>query len=98
MAKLPQELPWNDADNKWASILNPIVANPIVNSLILKDVVLAAGDNIINHRLGRKLQGYIVIGINAAATIYDKQSTNQMPQLTLVLNSSAPATAQILVF
>jgi len=98
MAKLPQELPWNDADNKWASILNPIVANPIVNSLILKDVVLAAGDNTINHRLGRKLQGYLIVGINAAATIYDKQSTNQMPQLTLVLNSSAPATAQILVF
>jgi len=98
MAKLPQELPWNDADNKWASILNPIVANPIVNSLILKDVVLAAGDNTINHRLGRKLQGYLIVGINAAATIYDKQASNQMPQLTLVLNSSAGCTCNILVF
>lgn len=98
MAKLPQELPWHDADNKWAAILNPVVANPIVNSLILKDIVLASGDNVINHRLGRKLQGYIIVGINAATTIYDKQATNQMPQLTLVLNSSASATAQILVF
>ena len=98
MSKLPQELPWHDADNKWAAILNPIVSNPANNSLILKDIALVSGDNTINHKLGRKLQGYIIVGINAAATIYDKQATNQMPQLTLVLNSSAPATAQILVF
>ena len=83
---------------KWASIINPILAAPIVNGLLLNNVSLVSGDNTINHRLGRKLQGWIVVGKNANANIYDKQSTNTMPELTLVLNSSGTLTVNLWVF
>lgn len=96
--KLPQELPWHDADNKWASILNPIVGNPANNSLILKNQSLVTGANVINHKLGRKLQGWKLVRIRSAANIYDNQDFNQMPQLTLYLVSDADVVVDIEVF
>lgn len=82
----------------WAGVLNPILANPLLNGRIVKDVALVNGDTTFNHLLGRKLQGWFITRISAAATIYDKQSTNATPQLTLVLNSSASATVDVYVF
>ena len=95
---LPQQLNLNDTQNRWAAILNPIIANPINNSIILKNVALAVGVNVINHRLGRNLQGWNPTRIRAAAVIYDQQDTNQTPQLTLVLNSSAAVVVDLMVF
>lgn len=82
----------------WASQLNPLLRNPISNGLLLSEVVLASGDNTINHKLGRKLQGWIVVRKRAAADIYDKQDSNLMPQLTLVLNASGAVTVDLYVF
>ncbi len=98
MASLPQELPWHMADNRWATILNPIVANPANNSIILKNIALTIGNNVINHKLGRNLQGWIIIRKRASADIYDQQDSNQMPALTLVLISDAPVTVDIEVY
>jgi hypothetical protein len=84
--------------NSWAAAIEPLLSSPIVNGRLINDVDLIAGDTIINHRLGRKLVGWIVVGSNAAASIFDKQSLNQMPQLTLVLNSSAPVKVNLYVF
>lgn len=98
MASLPQELPWHMADNRWGAILNPIVANPANNSLILKNVELAIGANVINHRLGKPLTGWSIIRKRASADIYDTQDTNQMPQLTLTLVSDAIVTVDLEVF
>jgi hypothetical protein len=83
---------------KWASLINPVIDAPQSKGLILKDVVLAAGDNTVNHRLSRKLQGWIVIGITAASQIYDLQATNQTSDKTLILNASAPCTVTLWVF
>jgi hypothetical protein len=82
----------------WAAQLNPLLSNPISNVSILNGVVLASGDNVINHKLGKKLQGWFMVGQNASATFYDKQTSNSTPQLTLVLNSSAAVTANVAVF
>jgi len=98
MAALPQELPWHMADNRWASILNPIVANPANNSIILKNIELSVGTNVINHKLGRNLQGWQIIRKRASADIYDTQDTNQMPNLTLTLVSDAIVTIDLAVF
>lgn len=98
MGKLPQELLWHDADNKWASLLNPLLASPIVNGQLLTGIALINGTTIVNHKLGRKIQGYIVVGSSAAATIHDSQATNQMPQLTLQLISNAATTVALWVF
>jgi hypothetical protein len=82
----------------WASKLNPVVNQPQSSGVLLKQVSLVAGDNTIDHRLGRNLQGWQIVRIRAAATIYDKQDANQLQSLTLVLNSSAPVVVDIFVF
>lgn len=81
----------------WAQQLNPVINNPISQGILINNVKLNVGNNTINHRLSRKLQGYIVIGMRGAFTqIY--QTASLTPQLTLVLNSSAVATVDLYVF
>lgn len=83
----------------WAQQLNPVVELPINSGVIINGISLVIGDNTINHTLGRKLQGWVVVGMhNAFSQIFDKQSTNQMSNLTLILNSSAITKIDLLVF
>lgn len=95
---LTQKLPLELMQTQWAQQLNPIIANPTVNNLILKNVSLTTGTNVINHKLGRNLQGWKPTRIRASATFYDQQDTNQTPQLTLVLISSADVIVDLEVF
>lgn len=83
---------------KWASQLNPLLSKEITKGQLLQDIVLINGKTVVNHKLGRPLIGYWVVLKNAAAEIYDSQDTNQMPQLTLVLNSNAAVTVSLWVF
>lgn len=95
---LSPNLPWNLANPKWAQELNPVLANPIVSSQLLTGIKLLTGTNTINHTLGQKLQGYVVVLNNSPATFYDNQSTNPAPQRTLIINASQDTTVSILVF
>lgn len=95
---LPQGLNLAQTTNTWASALDPLLSRPANNSIILKNVSLVAGTNVVNHLLGRNLQGWNPTRIRASATIYDTQDTNQTPQLTLVLVASAPVVCDIEVF
>jgi len=84
--------------NKWSSILNPIISNPAISSSILSNVQLVNGTNTINHLLGRTLQGWKIVRLRGAATIYDQQDTNSMKNLTLVLVSNSQVSCDIEVF
>ena len=79
----------------WATQLNPMLANPSLQCILLKDVVLANGSNVINHKLGRKPQGWRIVDINGAATIYRSAALNN---LTLTLTSNAAVTVSLEVF
>lgn len=59
---------------------------------------LVSGDNTIEHGLGRKLNGWLIMRQNAAATFYDKQDTNTLDDRTLILNASAAVTVALWVF
>ncbi len=95
---LSPKLPWELANPKWAASINPILSNPLVSGNLLQGLVLRTGANTINHGLSEKLQGYIVVMNSASATFYDNQKTNPTPQLTLILNASAPTTVSLYVF
>lgn len=82
----------------WSSQLNPLLGLPQSKGVILKNVSLTIGDNTIDHRLGRDLQGWQLIRVRAAATVYDKQDSNQLKALTLILNSSANVVVDLFVF
>lgn len=99
MAKLPQNLTWDMASNRWSSIIEPVINNPVNNSILLKNVSLVTGTNVINHRLSRKLIGWYPTRIrDVSATFYDEQDTNQTPQLTLVLIASDDVVIDLVVF
>lgn len=95
---LPQKLDLPKMQTTWAQALNPIISNEILQGQLLTQENLINGTTIVNHRLGRKLIGWFVVGITGAATIYDNQAANQTPQLTLSLTSNAAVTANIWVF
>lgn len=108
MAKLPQfqfqqggqklEAVLSQMQSAWAALLNPLLARPQNMSTILADVDLDTGDNSVPHTLNRELIGWSIIRINAGVEIYDKQSTNDNPDSTLILNASAPCTVSLEVF
>lgn len=82
----------------WIREINPVLINVSNNARIIQNVALIIGDNTINHKLGKKLTGWRLIRVRAAATIYDKQDSNSYPALTLVLNSGAVVTVDLEVF
>lgn len=82
----------------WASLINPVLGNPLVQGSLIRNVALVSGTNQVNHKLGRKLQGWALVRKRASADIYDAQDLNSMPQLTLSLVSDAPVVVDIYVF
>lgn len=89
---------FNLLQTNWSAILDPIVDRQQNRSNLLLAVPLIIGTNIINHKLGRKLVGWNIIGQDAAAAIYDAQATNQSQELTLVLISNAVVNLKLEVF
>lgn len=99
MQLLPQQLTLAQLQVKWASILNVLLGNPVLDSSFIENVSLTTGANQVNHKLGRKLQGWSIVRYKGAwAEVYDTQDTNKIPELTLNLVSSAPVTISLVVF
>jgi len=92
---LSTKLPWDLANTKWASELNPVLNNPITNPSLLTNISLVSGANIINHKLGRTPLGWFITDINGAATIYRSAAFNN---LTLTLTSSAAVTINLAIY
>ena len=87
----------NMMQTKWASMLNPLLSNSANTPYVLQNTKLVTGDNIINHLQDKVLNGYIIVGMHGSySQIYDKVSPT--PKLTLILNSSADTTVDIMVF
>lgn len=92
---LPPKLPYELMLTQWASQLNPVLSNPTTNPTLLTGIPLNNGVTVINHRLGRKLQGWKVIDIDGAANIYRSAA---LSALTLTLTSSAAVNVSLEVF
>lgn len=79
-------------------MLNPIIVLPTSQGLVLQNVAVTAGANVINHKLGRKLQGWYPTRVRAATALYDTQDSNKTPDLTLQLTATNNATIDLFVF
>lgn len=107
--QLPINLTPSLQTTRWKSILDPVIeitysnqesvneltALPLNQMVVLDNIVLAIGNNVITHGLGRVPVGWIVMDINAASTIYRSSAFNIN---TLTLNASAIATIKLGVF
>jgi hypothetical protein len=96
MALLSTKLPWDLAQTRWASILNPVIATPILNGNQISDIVLKASIPLaVNHLLQRMPQGWILTDNTANAVIWRSAALNN---LTITLESSADTTISIWVY
>lgn len=94
-APLSAKLEWELMNPILASTLNPIVANPANSSNIVKGILLKVGATVINHGLGRLMQGWTIVDVNGAATIY---RSAPLSSTTLTLTSNAAVVVNIEVF
>lgn len=92
---LPQKLPYDLLQTQWASQINPVLSNVLVQGLLLENIALQSGDNTINTLLSRKQQGWFIVDQNAACSIYRSKPFNTQ---TLTLNASAPCMINLWVF
>lgn len=97
MASLPLNMMWEKAQTLWASILNPIVSNPINSAQILSQVQLINGTTIVQHKLGRTLQGWWIMSPQGSCNVY-QPSTAPNNSMTLTLVSNAAVVVNIAVF
>lgn len=78
----------------WSTALSPLLKNPIANGILI-ETPLINGSNIINHRLGRKPQGYIIVDQDALASFF---RSAPFSELTLALDSSANVNVRLYIF
>lgn len=81
-----------------ASAIDPLLKLPLSDSNLLEGIVLESGTNLINHKLGRPLRGWVVVRKNADESIYDDQENNALPAQKLSLVSSGDVTVDLIVF
>lgn len=96
MAQLSTKLPWELAQTKWSSQLNPVLALPILGGIQLDGINLVANKpQVINHLLQRMPQGWFLLDNIANTVVWRTEAFNN---LTITLESSANTTISIWVF
>lgn len=71
--------------------------NILLDGVLLSDIALtSASPTLINHKLGRDYQGYIITKLNANSVVYETTST--YPSKHLTLSCSADCTISIYIF
>lgn len=87
------------------AIFQQLLKKVQLDSIVLQDIAIIGGDNIIPHTLGRTLTGWSVCrltlppGASFPPTFYDKQNTTTYDTSTyLVLTSDQVCTVSLIVF
>ena len=79
--------------------VNPLINAEIVNGVLLKDIYMDAETvTLVQHKLGRKVRGWVVVRLRADARIWDVQDSNSNPTTTLALVASHAVTVDVWVF
>ncbi len=93
---LSTKLPWELAQTKWSSEINPVLALPILAGNQINNIPLAATTpKAVNHLLQRIPQGWLLVDNSANAVIWRTQPFNIN---TITLESSADTTVNIYIY
>lgn len=79
----------------WASQINPLLSNPLSNGILLENITIINGVNVINHMLSRNQLGWLVSDMTTAITLFRSQPFNSK---TLTLTSSGAGLISLYVF
>lgn len=99
LSTLPLRLTLEQMQLRWASLLNPLLRSPAATPVILQNVELVVGDNVVSHKLDRPLRAWRIIRMRTNfAEVYDTQDSNPNPSMTLFLNASAAVSVDLEVY
>lgn len=94
---LPKKLKLDDMQTTWATALDPVISNILVNGQLLRNIPLAIGSNAISHSLQRNLNGWFLVSPKGSAVVY-QAAQQPNPTLTLTVIASAAITTDLWVF
>jgi hypothetical protein len=79
--------------------LQPFVNSPILNGVLLKNVLLEPGKrNEVSHKLGRRPLGFIIVRQQKDSRIWDLQASNPGPTETFTIACSHLTTVDVWIF
>lgn len=77
--------------------LSEVLADiPLLNGRLIEDIAIGTSATAVEHKLGREPAGWIVVGIDTAATIHS--TTSSLPKRFLNLTASSASTISLWVF
>ena len=90
---------FNSAQDHVESVINPVLNSAIIDGVIVEDVDLVSGSfTSVEHKLGRKPRGYLVIRKSAAQTVYEDVGDYDNRKLFIKLRASGTVTVNLWVF
>lgn len=72
--------------------------NPLVGGRLLESVTLSSGDNILEHKLNRVPQGWLLVSPPNGVTVTQSTTSSADDTKFLVVSASGAATASFWVF
>ena len=100
---IPPDFPmarvFNTAQDHIESVINPVLNSAIIDGVILEDIdLVSTGFTSVEHKLGRKPRGYLVIRKSAAETVYEDVGDYDNRKLFIKLRASGSVTVNLWVF
>jgi len=93
-----EEFPVAQLQQNVEKALNPVLNKPFMDHTIIENVtVLSASDTTVNHGLGRLVK-VVPFNLNANAVVWQKQSSNPAPEVSVLLRASADVTCDLILF
>jgi len=75
--------------------LNPLLELPISDGVLIKNLSIATSDTIVEHKLAREYEGFIITRLKSNSVIYESDTANTFKDRKIILKASATATADI---
>lgn len=78
--------------------IRPLLNLPFADGVHKKDVAITTSDTLVDHGLGRNMEGYIITKQDADTSIFVSNTSNDIPQFQVILKAGATVTADIFFF
>ncbi len=70
--------------------LNPLLELPISDGVLIKDLSIATSDTLVEHKLGRDYEGFIITRLKTNSVIFESDTANDFKDLRLFSKPAPP--------
>lgn len=79
-------------------VLDQVIRREILDGVLIENISLVTGSNIIDHTLDRAPKGFIIVARNANEQVWNGTSTKIVPKRNIDLESSGAVTVSLWFF